>query len=145
MLVQLPSRDLHIHLDMSLPDLLTSGASFPSSSPFSPTCLLSSAFNSNYLIDRIWLTPQWQTPPLREWDEWRGKEREGGRDRAEAEGLRAGRTERGRLLPPLVAAAGSVIGAEKPKDKHRALRSKSCPKCVVVCHYWTEVGEDKRL
>lgn len=57
------SRDLHLHLDMSSPDLLTSGAS----SSFLPAWS-SSAFNSNYLIDRIFPTPQRQTPPTGEGD-----------------------------------------------------------------------------
>lgn len=89
---------------------------------FLPTCLFSSAFNSDCLIDRSVLAPQWQTPPPGEWA--REEEEEGRRPRAGRTGWRR--------LPPLVAAVASVIRAEKAKDKHRALRSKTGPKSLVV-------------
>lgn len=106
----------HTHFDMSLPDLLTSGASSSSSSLPACSALLCSSTATTSLTESCSLLSDKLHPQKSEMS------REGGR---------AGRSDWGRL-PPLVAAVGSVIGAEKPKDKHWALRWKTGPKCLLV-------------
>lgn len=126
------SRSLHIYLNMSLPDILISSASSPSPFPsFSsssslPVCCLLLSAGTTLLTECGPLFIDKLHPCKSEMS----REGKRGRDRAEAEGRKKRLGDA--FLFFLLLLWGSVIGAEKPEDKHCPLRSKSC---LVVCHY----------
>lgn len=137
---RLPEQSATHTLNMSLPDLLISSTSSPSSFSSSlPVCCLLLAAGTTLLTRCSSLF----SDKLHPWNSEMSIEGKRGRDRAEAEGRKK---QLGYdFLVFLLLLWGSGVGAEKPDNKHQALRSKSHPKCLLVCHYWAEAGKDKRL